>query len=60
MPAAFNQMQKNATMEAAKMAGIGKVELVQEPVAAVMSFMKTHKTDGIFLIYDLRVVGPLI
>ena len=53
VPAAFNQMQKNATMEAAKMAGIGQVELVQEPVAAVMSFMKTHQTDGIFLIYDL-------
>ena len=54
VPAAFNQMQKNATMEAAKMAGIGKVELVKEPVAAVMSFMKTHKTDGIFLVYDMR------
>ena len=53
VPAAFNQMQKNATMEAAKMANIGSVELVQEPVAAVMSFMKTHKTDGIFLLYDL-------
>ena len=54
VPAAFNQMQKNATMEAAKMAGIGIVELVQEPVAAVMSFMNTHKTDGIFLVYDMR------
>ena len=53
VPAAFNQMQKNATMEAAKMADIGSVELVQEPVAAVMSFMKVHKTDGIFLVYDL-------
>ena len=53
VPAAFDQMKKNATMEAAKMADIGRVELVQEPVAAVMSFMKTHKTDGIFLIYDL-------
>ena len=53
VPAAFNQMQKNATMEAAKMAGIGKVEFVQEPVAAVMSFMKARGTDGIFLIYDL-------
>ena len=53
VPAAFNQMQKNATMEAAKMADIGSVQLVQEPVAAVMSFMKTHKADGIFLIYDL-------
>ena len=53
VPAAFNQMQKNATMEAAEMAGIGKVELVQEPVAAVMSFVKARNTDGIFLIYDL-------
>ena len=53
VPAAFNQMQKNATMKAAKMAGIGKVKLVQEPVAVVMSVMKTRNTDGIFLIYDL-------
>ena len=53
VPAAFNQMQKNATMEAAEMAGIGKVELVQEPVAAVMSYMQARGSDGIFLIYDL-------
>ena len=53
VPAAFNQMQKNATMKAAKMADIGKVELVQEPVAAVMSYMQARGTDGIFLIYDL-------
>ena len=53
VPVAFNQMQKNATMTAAEMAGIGKVELVQEPVAAVMSFMQVRGTDGIFLIYDL-------
>ena len=54
VPAAFNQMQKNATMAAAEMARIGKVELVQEPVAAVMSYMKARGgSDGIFLIYDL-------
>ena len=53
VPAAFNQIQKNATMTAAEMAGIGKVKLVQEPVAAVMSFMQVRGTDGIFLIYDL-------
>ena len=54
VPAAFTQMQKNATMAAAEMAGIGKVELVQEPVSAVMSFMKASgASDGIFLIYDL-------
>ncbi len=53
VPAAFNQMQKDATMNAAKLAGIGKVALMQEPVAAVMSVMKTRKSDGIFLVYDL-------
>jgi molecular chaperone DnaK len=53
VPAAFNQMQKDATMQAAEMAGIGKVALMQEPVAAVMSVMRTRSTDGMFLIYDL-------
>jgi len=53
VPAAFNQMQKAATMQAAELAGIGKIALMQEPVAAVMSVMRTRKTDGIFVIYDL-------
>lgn len=53
VPAAFTQMQKDATMQAATMAGIGKIALMQEPVAAVMSVMRTRKTDGMFLIYDI-------
>ena len=53
VPAAFDQMQKEATMEAATLAGIGKVALMQEPVAAVMSAMRARNTDGMFLIYDL-------
>ena len=54
IPAAFNQKARNATRQAAEMAGIGKVELMQEPVASVMSFMRyVHEADGIFLIYDL-------
>lgn len=53
VPAAFNQMQKDATMQAANMAGLGKVALMQEPVAAVMSVMRARDTDGMFLIYDL-------
>lgn len=53
IPAAFNQMQKNATVQAAHMAGIGKVALMQEPVAAVMSVMHVRRTEGVFLIYDL-------
>ena len=53
VPAAFNAMQKDATMKAATMAGLGNVALIQEPVAAVMSVMRARKSDGIFLIYDI-------
>lgn len=53
VPAAFNQMQKDATMEAASLAGFENVALMQEPVAAVMSVMKNNSSDGVFLIYDL-------
>lgn len=53
VPAAFNQMQKNATMQAADLAGIGRIALMQEPVAAVMSVMKARSADGIFVVYDL-------
>lgn len=53
VPAAFNQMQKDATLKAAESAGIGKVALMQEPVAAVMSVMRKRKGDGIFLVFDI-------
>src|SRR2546427_9240498 len=48
VPAAFDQMQRDATLSAAEMAGIGRVALMQEPVAAVMSVMRTSRRDGIF------------
>lgn len=53
VPAAFNQMQNAATLEAAHQAGIGQVALMQEPVAAIMSVMKSSNKDGNFLIFDL-------
>lgn len=53
VPAAFNQMQKDSTMSAAVAAGIGRVALMQEPVAAVMSVMRQRKHDGVFCVYDL-------
>lgn len=53
VPAAFNQMQKDATLQAAELAGIGAVTLIQEPVAAVMSVMRSRNSDGIFIVYDL-------
>jgi molecular chaperone DnaK len=54
IPAAFNQMQTEATMRAAKAAGLRKVALLQEPIAASMaSIAKSENKSGQFLIYDL-------
>src|SRR5581483_9121206 len=59
IPAAFNQMQCEATMRAAGMAGIEHIGLLQEPIAAAMASIadrqKTNSAlkDGQFLVYDL-------
>lgn len=59
IPAAFNQMQCEATMRAAQAAGIGRVGLVQEPIAAAMASIADRQRrnsalkDGQFLVYDL-------
>jgi molecular chaperone DnaK len=54
IPAAFNQMQSEATISAARMAGLDQVSLLQEPVAAAMaSIAYSKQKDGVFLVYDL-------
>jgi molecular chaperone DnaK len=53
IPAAFNQMQSEATLRAAKMAGLERVDLLQEPIAAAMAAMEGAKRSGQFLVYDL-------
>lgn len=53
VPAAFNTMQREATMNAAHKAKIGRVRLMQEPVAAVMSVMRGNNDNGTFLVFDL-------
>jgi molecular chaperone DnaK len=53
VPAAFNQMQSEATLRAAKLAGLEHVDLLQEPVAAALASMEGAKRTGKFLIYDL-------
>lgn len=53
VPAAFNQMKKDATLHAASLAGLSNVALMQEPVAAIMSVMATNQQEGLFMIYDL-------
>lgn len=53
IPAAFNQMQIEATLRAAKLAGLERVDLLQEPAAAALTAMEGAKRSGRFLIYDL-------
>ena len=59
IPAAFNQMQCEATMRAASAAGIERVGLLQEPIAAAMASIADRQRtnsalkDGQFLVYDL-------
>jgi molecular chaperone DnaK len=54
IPAAFNQMQSEATLRAAKTAGLERVALLQEPIAAAMAAMASAKNrSGQFLVYDL-------
>jgi len=53
IPAAFNQMQSEATLRAAKLAGLERVDLLQEPIAAALTAMEGAKRSGQFLIYDL-------
>ena len=54
IPAAFNQLQSEATLEAAHEAGLQRVALLQEPVAAAMAAMAaSSERSGQFLIFDL-------
>ncbi len=54
IPAAFNQMQCEATMRAAAAAGLDRVALLQEPIAAAMASISNSKNkNGQFLVYDL-------
>ena len=51
IPAAFNQMQSEATLRAAEAAGLERVVLLQEPIAAAMA--QANSSSGQFLVYDL-------
>lgn len=54
IPAAFNQMQSEATLRAAAAAGLERVALLQEPVAAAMAAMGgARAASGQFLVYDI-------
>jgi molecular chaperone DnaK len=54
VPAYFNAQQRAATLEAARLAGIAQVSLLQEPVAAAMAFGFGKPFDAeTLLVFDL-------
>ena len=53
VPAKFTVNQKNATLAAARLAGIEQVELLQEPIAASMAYgLKAEEKNGIWMVFD--------
>lgn len=53
VPAAFKNNQKEATREAAKLAGFTHIELLQEPVAAAMAYgLDSANKNGFWLVFD--------
>lgn len=53
VPAKFNVNQKTATIEAAKLAGFKKCELLQEPIAAAMAYgLTTDDKNAIWIVFD--------
>jgi molecular chaperone DnaK len=53
VPALFELPQTRATAEAARLAGLDKVELLQEPVASALAAGFKSGSDGAWLVYDL-------
>ena len=53
VPAYFNDEQKDATVAAGEMAGLQKVRLLREPVAAALAYGVKATTDQTVLVFDL-------
>ncbi|MEW6261382.1 MAG: Hsp70 family protein, partial [Thermodesulfobacteriota bacterium] len=45
VPASFDEVARELTLEAASLAGFGQVTLLEEPLAAFYSFLSLHETD---------------
>jgi len=53
VPARFGDIERNATREAGKKAGLNVIDIINEPTAAGLAFAKHHKVNGTVLVYDL-------
>ena len=53
VPAYFDDAQRQATKDAAKLAGLNVLRLLNEPTAAAVAYGLDQRAEGVFLIYDL-------
>ncbi|RYY80433.1 MAG: molecular chaperone HscC [Moraxellaceae bacterium] len=53
VPAYFNDIQRQATISAAQMAGLNVSRLINEPTAAALAYGLGQTDDSCFLIFDL-------
>ena len=53
VPAYFNDAQRQSTKDAAKLAGINVLRLLNEPTAAAIAYGLEAKEEGIHAVYDL-------
>ncbi|WP_233152957.1 Fe-S protein assembly chaperone HscA [Motiliproteus sp. MSK22-1] len=53
VPAYFDESQRQATKDAARLAGINVLRLLNEPTAAAVAYGLDKEAEGIFAVYDL-------
>lgn len=53
VPAYFNDVQRNATKDAGRIAGLDVLRIINEPTAASLAYGVDKDRDGIIAVYDL-------
>jgi molecular chaperone HscA len=53
VPAYFDDAQRQATKDAAKLAGLNLLRLINEPTAAAIAYGLDNASEGVYAVYDL-------
>lgn len=53
VPAYFDDTQRQSTRDAARLAGLERVRLLNEPTAAALAYGLEKKSNGLYAVYDL-------
>jgi molecular chaperone HscA len=53
VPAYFDDAQRQATKDAARLAGLNVLRLINEPTAAAVAYGLDHASEGLYAVYDL-------